>query len=109
MLTFPEFQNVFIPPENEIEDNTIPNLERRTASAGIGMNLQDQMKTLKNVSITSLNIINSKLLLMSLKGFSRSEQSEQFMLEDFIKYDCKTMYKSVPIMDSDSNEESDTD
>lgn len=108
MLTFPEFQNVFTLPESEPEQ-TIPNLERRTASAGIDITLKEQMKTLKNVSISSLNVLNNKLLLMSLKGFSRSEQSEQFMLEDFTKYDCKTMYKSVAVIDTDTNEEFDTD
>lgn len=110
MLTFPESQTMLTPPENETEQiSPIPNLERRTASAGIDVTIQEQMKTLKNISISSLNILSSKLLMMSLKGFSRSEQSEQFMLEDFTKYDCKAMYKSVAIVDTDTNEEYDTD
>lgn len=111
MVTYPESQNVF----SQSVLAPVPNLERRVASAGIDEGLEEQMKTLKNLSISSLNIVSSKLLRMSLRGLSDSELSEQFMLEDFTKYDSRAMYKSVAIIDSDfdsdekSFDKSDTD
>ncbi|XP_060875791.1 protein smoothened isoform X1 [Metopolophium dirhodum] len=102
-LTFPEFQNVYSQPDTELQLNTIPNLERRTASAGIDESLKDQMKTLKTLSISSLSMVNTKLLQMSLKGLTSSNQSEQFILEDFTKYDRRGIYKSVAIVDTDTN------
>lgn len=111
-MTFPEFKNVFSPPDDvTLQTAPIPNLERRTASAGIDESLEEQMKTLKNVSISSLTLFNSKVLQMNFKSFSGSDQSEQFMLEDFTKYDSKAMYKSVTIVttDTDNTEESDED
>lgn len=108
MLTFPEFQNVFSPPDDvTLQTAPIPNLERRTASAGIDESLEEQMKTLKNVSISSLTLFNSKLLHMNFKNFSGNDQSEQFMMEDFTKYDSKATYKSVATGDTDTNDESD--
>lgn len=106
-LTFPEFQNVYSQPDVELQQTTIPNLERRTASAGIDESLKEQMKTLKTLSISSLSMVNTKLLQMSLKGLTSSNQSEQFILEDFTKYDRKGMYKSVAIVDTDTNTDTD--
>lgn len=105
MLTFPELENVFSTPDVTSQTAPVPNLERRAASAGIDEGLKEQMRTLKTISISSLNLVNSKLLQMSLRGLSSSDQSEQFMLEDFTKYDSKGMYKSVAIMDTDTDEE----
>ena len=102
-LTFPEFQNVCSRPETEIQQTAIPNLERRTASAGIDSGLKEQMKTLKTLSISYLSMVNTKLLQMSFKGLTSSNQSEQFILEDFTKYDRRGMYKSVAIVDTDTN------
>lgn len=108
-MSFPEFKNALSPPDDvTLQTAPIPNLERRTASAGIDESLEEQMKTLKNVSISSLTLFNSKLLQMNFKSFSGSDQSEQFMLEDFTKYDSKAMYKSIAIV-TDSDEESDKD
>lgn len=39
---------------------------------------------------------------MSVKGLSGSEQSELFMMEDITKFDYKGLYKSVAVMDSDT-------
>ncbi|XP_050523956.1 protein smoothened isoform X2 [Daktulosphaira vitifoliae] len=100
MLTFPAFQNVFSLPDVKSQAAPVPNLERRTASAGIDESLKEQMKSLKNISISSLNLMNSKLLQMSLKGLSSSDQSEQYMMEDFSKYDNNSFYKTVALVDS---------
>jgi len=106
-LTFPEFQNVYSQPDAELQKTAIPNLERRAASAGIDESLKEQMKTLKTLSISSLSMVNTKLLQMSLKGLTSSNQSEQFILEDFTKYDRKGMYKSVAIVDTDTSTDTD--
>lgn len=106
-LTFPAFQNVLSLPDEGSQQAAIPNLERRAASAGIDDSLKEQMKTLETLSISSLSIVNTKMLQMSLKGLTSSNQSEQFILEDFKKFDRKGMYKSVAIFDTDTS--SDTD
>jgi len=106
-LTFPEFQNVYSQPDVALQKTAIPNLERRAASAGIDESLKEQMKTLKTLSISSLSMVNTKLLQMSIKGLTSSNQSEQFILEDFTKYDRKGMYKSVAIVDSDTSTDTD--
>lgn len=94
-------------PDIGSQTTPIPNLERRAASAGIDESLKEQMKSLKNFSISSLNLINSKMFKMSLKGLSGSEQSELFMMEDITKFDYKGMYKSVAIVDSDIDTDED--
>ncbi|XP_050424869.1 protein smoothened isoform X2 [Adelges cooleyi] len=104
MLTFPAFQNVFSLPDVTSQAAPVPNLERREASAGIDEGLKEQMKTLRNISMSSLNLVNSKLLQMSLKGLSGSDQSEQFMLEDYFKCDNNSLYKPVALMDSDDGQ-----
>lgn len=103
MVTFPEFQNVLSLPDVTSQTAPVPNLERRAASAGINGGLEEEMNTLKNLSISSLNLVSSKLLQMNIKGFSGSDLSEQFMLQDFTKYDTHSMYKSVAIVDSDTD------
>lgn len=102
-MTFPEFKNDYSHPDVESQQTAVPNLERRAASAGIDESLKEQMKTLKTLSISSLSMVNTKLLQMSFKGLTSSNQSEQFILEDFKKYDRKGMYKSVAIFDSDTS------
>lgn len=113
MLSYPEDQNVFSLQDVTTQIAPVPNLERRTASAGIDEEVKEQMKKLKNLSISSLNLVNNKLLQMSIKGLSDSDQFEQFMLEDFKKYDSKSMYKSVAVVDTEeerkSSDKSDTE
>jgi len=99
---------VFPKPGEELQSTAVPNLERRTASAGIDESIKEQMKTLKTLSISSLSMVNTKLLqIKSLKGLTSSNQSEQFILEDFTKYDRKGMYKSVAIVDTDTSTDTD--
>lgn len=90
-------------PDLGLQTTPLPNLERRTASAGMDESIKEQMKSLTNFSISSLNLVSSKMFKMSLVGLSSSEQSEIFMLEDFTKVDYRGMYKSVAIVDTDSD------
>lgn len=107
MLTFPEFQNVLSLSDVTSQITPIPNLERRTATIGIDKGVAEQIDPLQNLSISSMNLelINIKQLQVSLKGLSSNDQSEQFMLQDFTKYDTKNMYKSVAIMDTDEEDD----
>lgn len=108
MLTFPEFQNVLSLSDVTSQITPIPNLERRTATVGIDKGVEEQINpiSIENLSISSMNLelINIKQLQVSLKGLSSNDQSEQFMIQDFTKYDTKNMYKSVAIMDTDEEE-----
>jgi len=101
--TFPTFNKVISELDVESQQAAVPNLERRAASAGIDDSLKEQMKTLKTLSISSLNIVNTKLLQMSFKGLTSSNQSEQFILEDITQFDRRGMYKSVAIVDTDTD------
>lgn len=108
MLTFPDFQNVFSLSDVTSQSTPIPNLERRTASAGIDKCIVEQINPVENISISSMNLelINIKQLQVSLKGISSNDQSQQFILQDFTKYDSTNMYKSVAIIDTDEEEDS---
>lgn len=103
MLSFPDCQNVFSPAE-DVTSSTgpIPNFERRKAFAGI---TDEEEERMKNISISSLNLLNSKLFHMSLNRLCGNDQPEQFMLEDFKKFSSKGMYKAVAIVDTDTDEE----
>lgn len=96
---------MFAQPDEAPSTAPIPNLERRTASAGFDEHLKEQMSTLKNISVSSLNLVSSKLLQMGIKGLSNSDFSEQFMLEDITQIDSKGLYKSVAIANTDTEDD----
>lgn len=103
MYSFPNNQNVFSPVEVVPSTVPIPNFERRTATAGIDdEDIEEQMR---NISKSSLSLFNNKLFHMSLSRLCHNDQSEQFILEDFTRYSSQGMYKTVAIVDTDTDED----
>lgn len=97
MLSFPGNQNMFSMP-----DAPIPNFDRRTAT----IELDDNMKKMKNISISSLNLFNSRMLhKLSFSRLCNNDKSEQVMMEDFTKHCRKGLYTAVAAKDTDTDGE----
>lgn len=108
MLSFPDSQNMFSTTNPNANPNNapVPNFDRRTATTDFDNDLEDQMK---NISISSLNLFNSRMFHMSLGRLCSNDQSEQVMLEDFTKYCSTGVYKAVAVVETDTEEEKSLD
>lgn len=111
MMAFPDGQNMFMQPDNEVDEHNVhapvPSFDRRTAAAGFDGNHEEHIK---NISISSLNLYSNRKVHKSLGHLcSSNDQSEQFILEDFTKYTSKGIYKAIAIIDTDTEEEGKSD
>lgn len=97
MMSFPNGRNMFVEPENEVDDLNapVPSFDRRTAAAGFDGNHNERIK---NISVSSVNLVSNQKVHKSLGHLSGgNDQSEQFILEDFTKYTSRGVYKAGQI------------
>lgn len=103
MMSFPDGHNMFMQPDDEVDEHNapVPNFDRRTAAA----DFEENHEHIKNISISSVNLYSNRKVHKSFGQLcSSNSQSEQFILEDFTKFTSRGIYKAVAIIDTDTDE-----
>lgn len=111
-MKFPKFRNSFSAPDLTIHGSivsivSVPNLEKKTASDGNFGRLQEQIKKMEIVSTSFSNTRSFSNNSNSCNSPSDSDHSEDFTLNNSIRYDRNVMYRSVSTgsihLDKESN------